>query len=145
MSLPQESSTHLPEVFEIFIGSSRGDSYGAWWDGNAVIYESFGPDFGGCEQIVLTPTRAQWERFWRSVEEIGVWAWAERYRQDDRFEPDQSAGTAAQWSVALAHGARRASSSGSGAGPGSADLDDSDGFAALSAAISRLLGGRSFV
>jgi len=95
--------------------------------------------------MVVIPTRPQWERFWRSVEEIGVWGWAERYRQDDRFEPDESAGTAAQWSVALAHGARRASSSGSGAGPGSADLDDSDGFAALSAAISRLLGGRSFV
>jgi len=145
MTSTDHAGPHLPEVFEIFIGSSRRDSYGAWWDGGVVIYESFGPDFNGCEQLVLTPSRAQWERFWRSVDEIGVWQWETRYRQVGRFEPDGLGGTATQWSVALAHEGRKASSSGNGAGPGSADLDESLDFAALLEAVSRLLGGRSFV
>ncbi len=145
MILPEKAGTFLPDVFEIFIGSSRRDSYGAWWDGGVVIYESFGPDFNSCEQLVLTPSRAQWERFWRSVDEIGVWQWETRYRQVARFEPDGLSGTATQWSVALAHEGRKASSSGNGAGPGSADLDESVDFAALLEAVSRLLGGRSFV
>jgi hypothetical protein len=145
MTFPENAGAHLPEVFEIFIGSSRRDSYGAWWDGHVVIYESFGPDFDGCEQHLLTPSRAQWERFWRSVGQIGVWQWEPRYRQTARFQPDGLTGTATQWSLALAHCGRQTSSSGNGAAPGSSDLDESVAFAALLEAVSRLLGGESFV
>jgi hypothetical protein len=145
MSLPEQSSAHLPELFEIFIGSSRGHSYGACWDRPVVIYESFGPDFEGREQVELAPSRAQWERFWRTMDEIGIWQWAERYEQVSPFEPTELGSAAAQWSVALAHDGRQVCSSGSGAGPGSADLEESAAFDALLEAVSRLLGSRNFV
>ncbi len=145
MSLPEKGTEHLPELFEIFVGSSRGPSYGAWWDGRVVIYESFGAEFRDCEQLLLAPSSAQWQRFWRSMDDLGVWKWDDRYEPGERFEPQEVPGPAVHWSLGLAHCGRRASSSGDGAGPGSVDLDESLAFTAFLSAVTRLLSGQPFV
>lgn len=141
----QVGSEFRPDLLEIFVGNSRTDSYGTWWDGSILIYESFGPNFQGCEQILLAPASAQWRHFWQSVDTLGVWDWDARYEPGRRFEPDDVVRTGVHWSVELEHAGRRVSSSGDGAGPGSVDLDESVPFAVLVEAVSRLLGGRPFI
>ncbi len=145
MSRLESGAEHLPDLFEVFVGSSRDDSYGAWWDGSVVIYESFGPDFRGCEQLLLAPSGAQWQRFWRSMDELEVWQWGNRYDPGTRFEPQAVVRTGVHWSLELAHDGHKASSSGDGAGPGSVDLDESVPFAAFLEAVTRLLGGQRFL
>ena len=145
MDSQEDAGEHLPDLFEIFVGSSRSDSYGAWWDGSVVIYESFGPDFEACQQTLVTPSSTQWQRFWRSMDEVGVWSWDARYEPGEGLEPEPVVGGRAHWSLALAHAGRQAGSSGDGAGPGSLDLDESVAFTAFLEAASRLLGGRPFV
>jgi hypothetical protein len=134
----------LPSAFEVYVGTSRGLSYGAWWDGSRIVYESFGPDYAGWVQESVSPSQAQWRRFWRKLEEIGVWGWKERYEPGERFEPKAVVREGVHWSFTLAHEGREATSSGDDAGPGAVDLDESPAFESFLEAVARLLGDRSF-
>lgn len=138
------ADAELPSAFEVYVGTSRGVSYGAWWDGSRIIYESFGPDYAGWEQDSVSPSQTQWRRFWRKIGEIRVWEWEERYEPGERFEPRTVVREGVHWSFTLAHAGREASSSGDDAGPGAVDLDESSAFASFLEAVSRLLGDRSF-
>lgn len=134
----------LPEAFEVYLGSSQGSSYGVWWDGERLLYERFAAEYRGWEQWAIVPSRAQWRRFWASLDAIGVWAWRARYEPAERFAPGTAARTDVHWSLTLAHAGRQVSSSGESAGPHAADLDEDEAFNAFLEAISRLLGGRPF-
>jgi hypothetical protein len=133
-----------PLSFEVYVGSFDGPSYGAWWDGRRLTYESFDPAYEHRLELRVSPSRAQWRRFWQSVAEIGVWAWAKRYEPGKRFEPSGVVRDGTHWSLTLAYSAREVQSSGDNAGPGAVDLDESRDFARFCRAVSRLLGGCEF-
>lgn len=133
-----------PVVLEIYIGSFKGIAYGVWWDGDKLVYESFEPGYETRRQLLLSPSRAQWRRFWRSMDELGVWEWQSRYDPGERFEPATIIRDGTHWSLTLAHDGRDVESSGDNAGPNGRDLDDSDEFGRLCKALSRLLGGHEF-
>jgi hypothetical protein len=133
-----------PIALEIYHGGFSGPSYGAWWDGEQVVYESFDESYSALEQTRLSPSAAQWEMFWRTVDQLRVWDWAPRYEPGERFEPRGVVRDGVHWSVTLEHAGRRLESSGDGAGPGAIELDESQGFIGLLGALSRLLGGRAF-
>ena len=138
------TSGHEPAAFEIYLGGYGGTSYGTWWTGNEIIYESFAPSYRGLEQTRFSPSAAQWRRFWHAIGQLTVWEWAPRYEPAERFEPQAVVRDGVHWSLTLEYAGRRVESSGDSAGPGPADLDESVIFARFLDALSRLLGGRPF-
>ncbi len=136
--------SELPLAFEVYIGSFSGTAYGVWWDGERLVYESFESGYEGRQQLALSPSQAQWRRFWRSMDQIGIWEWAKRYEPGERYEPESVVRDGTHWSLTLADAGRRVESSGDNAGPGARDLDESRVFDRFCEAVARLVGGREF-
>lgn len=134
----------VPGDLEIYVGNFRGLSYGLWWDGTRLVYESFLDGYNAREQTVLMPSPASWKRFWRTLEEINVWDWENRYEAGTRYEPRGEIRDGTHWSLTVAHEDRRVESSGDSAGPDARDIDESRSFLALAEAVSRLVGDRPF-
>lgn len=128
----------------MYIGSFGGPSYGVWWDGEQLVYESFLPGYEERQQLFLSPSTAQWHRFWRTMDRIDVWNWRSRYGPGERLEPRESTRDGMHWSLTVARNDRSVESSGDSGGPDSVDLDDSEAFTSFSRAVSRLIGGRTF-
>jgi hypothetical protein len=133
-----------PGAFEAYIGGFGGPSYGAWWDGEHLVYESFLRDYSERRQVFLSPSAAQWRRFWRTMDTIDVWSWLGRYGPGERFEPLELIRNGTHWSLTLAYDGSSIESSGEGGGPDSVDLEESERFAVFLEAVSRLIGGRAF-
>jgi len=133
-----------PSSLEVYLGSFNGLSYGVCWEGRALVYESFEPGYQRRQQLLLSPSHAQWRRFWRSMDQIGVWEWADRYEPGARFEPGSVVRDGTHWSLTLAHADSAVESSGDNAGPDTRDLDESRVFARFCEAVTRLVGGREF-
>ena len=133
-----------PLALEVYLGSVNGSSYGVWWDGERLVYESFESGYARRRQLLLVPSQAQWRRFWRTMDQIGVWGWAGRYEPGERFEPESVIRDGTHWSLTLADAGRYVESSGDNAGPDAGDLDEGPVFARFCEALARLLGGRVF-
>jgi hypothetical protein len=138
------ASEVVPGDLEIYVGNFRGSSYGLWWDGAGLVYESFLDGYNAREQTVLTPSVASWKRFWRTLDAIDVWGWENRYEAATRYEPRDEIRDGTHWSLTVAHGDRRVESSGDSAGPDARDIDESRPFLALANAVSRLVGDLPF-
>jgi hypothetical protein len=138
------SDEPTPDVFEVYIGSFSSPSYGLWWDGKQLVYESFVSGYEDRRQVYVVPSRAQWNRFWRTMETIEVWSWKDRYEPGGRFEPKGLIRDGTHWSLSLQHGDHRVESAGDNSGPGPTDLDDGARFDAFAEAVSRLTGGNQF-
>jgi hypothetical protein len=139
---PIENDT--PRFLEVYLGSFSGPSYGVYWEGTTLVYESFESGYQRRQQVLLSPSHAQWRRFWRSMDQLGVWEWAERYEPGDRFEPKSVIRDGTYWSLTLAHADRAVESCGDNAGPDARDLDESRVFAGFCEAVTRLTGGCEF-
>lgn len=135
---------NAPCSFEVYLGSFNGLSYGVSWDGTTLVYETFEPGYQMRQQLLLSPSHAQWRRFWQSMDELGVWEWADRYEPGVRFEPGSVVRDGTHWSLTLANADRAVESSGDNAGPDGRDLDESPAFAHFCEAVARLVGGREF-
>jgi hypothetical protein len=138
------TANSAPIELEVYIGNVATASYGVWWDGEQLVYESFGPGYRDRRQAETTPSPAQWSRFWRTMESIDVWGWKPRYEPGERFEPGDVIRDGTHWSITVACGGRSVVSSGDGAGPDDVDLDASPSFRGLCEALSRLTGGAEF-
>lgn len=133
-----------PDVLEVYIGGFSAASYGLWWDGKQLVYESFVSGYEDRRQVFLDPSRAQWTKFWRTMEEIDVWSWRNRYEGGERFDPRELVRGATHWSVSLQHDGRSVESAGDSSGPGASQDDESEQLEAFTEAISRLTGGYQF-
>ena len=133
-----------PEVLEVYIGSFSSPSYGLWWDGKQLVYESFVSGYEDRRQMFIEPSEAQWARFWRTMDAIEVWSWNNRYEPSKRLEPNGLVRDGTHWSLSMQHADRRVESAGDNSGPGATDLDESVRFDALAEAVSRLTGGYQF-
>jgi hypothetical protein len=133
-----------PRALEVYVGNFGGPSYGIWWDGSRLVYESFLSGYEERRQVALSPSPAQWRRFWQTIDRIDVWAWESRYEPGARFEPVEQIRDGTHWSLTLARGDQSVQSSGDSRGPDSSDLDESGPFGELVGALSRLAGGRPF-
>jgi hypothetical protein len=133
-----------PQVLEVYIGSFSSPSYGLWWDGKQLVYESFVSGYEDRRQVFLSPSSAQWTRFWRTMDAIDVWSWSGRYEPTKRFDPIAQIRDGTHWSLTIHRGEQRVESAGDGSGPGAKDLHDSPRFDAFAEAVSRLTGGYAF-
>jgi hypothetical protein len=133
-----------PVDLEVYVGNFAGASYGVWWDGEHLVYESFAAGYRNRRQAHTIPSSAQWRRFWRTMKEIDVWAWKPHYEPGERYEPADVIRDGTHWSITLAWRSSRVVASGDGAGPDDVDLDASPSFRCLCEAVSRLAGGAEF-
>jgi hypothetical protein len=129
-----------PDVLEIYLGSFSSPSYGLWWDGKQLVYESFVSGYEDRRQVHLVPSGAQWSRFWRTMETIDVWSWNEGYEPGGRLEPKDLIRDGTHWSLSLQFGERRVES----AGDGATDAGSGARFDVFAEAVSRLTGGYQF-
>jgi hypothetical protein len=83
------------------------------------------------ERAEASPSNAQWQRFWNTVERIGVWKWADSFQGEDSED---------HWSLQLAHGDRSLSTGGRSAFPPLAASSPTPQFLTLCGAISQLVG-----
>ena len=132
-----------PDEFEVYIGGFASRSYGLWWDGNRLVYESFRDGYEDREQSHVTPSGAQWARFWSSMDELGVWGWDDRY-EGARGVPTDEIRDGMHWSLSIRLGDRRVASAGDNSGPTGSNHDESRAFAEFAEAVSRLTGGYAF-
>ena len=140
--MPRDRQT--PDVFEVYIGSFSSPSYGVWWDGKQLVYESFVSGYEDRRQTFIEPSAAQWDRFWRTMEAIDVWSWRDRYEARKRFEPAKLVRDGTHWSLSLTYDGRRVESAGESSSVGSTELDDTARFEEFAEAVSRLTGGYAF-
>ncbi len=117
-----------PVTFSAEIGGYFGPSYSVALRGKRIRYRA-SRDGRPLVDELLEPSTADWAAFSASVEAAGIWSWASSY-----CDPGTLDGTS--WSVSLEIEGRRMTSSGSNAFPRT--------FDEVSAAISRLVGGRDF-
>jgi len=139
-----DSRSRTPDVFEVYIGSFGTASYGIWWDGRQLVYESFVNGYEDRRQVYLAPSRTQWARFWQTMDGIDVWGWKDRYEPGGRFEPASLVRDGTHWSVSLQHDGRRVESAGERSMKGSSAFEDSGEFEVFAEAVSRLTGGYRF-
>jgi hypothetical protein len=139
-----ERDRPTPDVFEVYIGSFGAASYGIWWDGKQLVYESFVSGYEDRRQVYVSPSSAQWARFWRTMESIDVWSWKDRYEPGGRFEPKTLIRDGTHWSVSLQHDGRRVESAGERSARGTNKFEASGEFELFADAVSRLTGGYQF-
>jgi hypothetical protein len=115
-----------PDVFRVSLSAFRPENYRVGWSGDRLVYLRLGSQ--ARSKVVLTPSRAAWERFWFTVDRLGVWRWKRRYAGPT----DVTDGLA--WTVALRYRGREVSSRGY--------IDTPPRFDAFTHAVSRLVGNR---
>jgi hypothetical protein len=127
---PEVPALEAPEALEIAV--ARGED---WWRvrlaGAVLVYER-GRGERVLERAEASPRERDWQRFWRTVNRLKLWTWA------DRFEGE---GDGERWRLELSRGSRRLTSSGRSAFPPLASESATPEFLILCAAISKLAGG----
>lgn len=71
---------HHPTTLEISIGGFMGPSYHLKWNGEHLIYRAFEDQMEPNAEFHLTPSKRQWESFWKTLDTIGVWNWQDTFR-----------------------------------------------------------------
>jgi hypothetical protein len=135
----EEPPPKAPTRMRLFIGGFFDKNYELTLENGQLKYRF--AEHGGAERVeeVLCPSAQDWAAFWKSLGEIGVWAWEASYDN-----PSVQDGT--QWGVEIEWGPRRCEIHGSNASPkvpGVRAKRDQP-LPRLLRAISRLAGGRAF-
>jgi hypothetical protein len=117
-------SQYLPEQLKLSVGGSSPPSYRVELRGQSLLYHvrAFDPEEFAVREVdtTVTPSAAQWLRFWKAMDAVDVWHWQPSYANPD-------AGDGRHWGVEIAWGAKTAHSSGHSAYPGGdARSDDAD-------------------
>lgn len=149
----QSPGSYLPTRFTLSIGGFLSPSYSVELRGESLLYRVRGidPDTRSIRETstVVTPSAAEWRRFWRAMDEVDLWRWRSEYAN-----PGVADGT--QWGIEIAFAGRRADSSGSNAYPGglatfpvpsepdSVLPEASEAFRTYLKAVEELLGGERF-
>ena len=149
----QLPSYYLPTEFTLNVGGFFLPSYSVELRGESLLYRirDIDPETHAVRETskVITPSASQWRRFWKAMDEVGLWRWQSEYAN-----PDVADGT--QWGLEVAFGGRRAKSSGSNAYPSDvatspdpsrpdASLPERSGvFEKYLSAVENLLGGKRF-
>ena len=120
-----------PLVTRLSFAFARGPD---WWRvtsaGSGLGYV-YGRDERVLERAEASPSNREWQRFWSTVERIGVWKWADSFRGEGSDE---------HWRLQVAHGDRRLSTGGRSAFPPLAAANPSAQFLTFCGAISQLVG-----
>jgi hypothetical protein len=122
---------HLtPERFELSL--RKGDEQQrVRWGGQRLRFDS--TRASRTNSAAFRPSLREWERFWQTVDRLGVWQWADGFEIGrDANEPN--------WSLVLARSDRRLQTSGFRAYPPLAEGPEvTPVFASFCAAVSRLV------
>ena len=80
--IKKEETDYLPKKMALWIGGF-GDSFNVLLKGKTLEYTNYG--FGGGapkKHKIITPTKEQWRKFWKALDDIKIWQWQARYDVD---------------------------------------------------------------
>jgi hypothetical protein len=125
-----------PQTLKAFIGGFGGPSYGVRFEDSTLYYDAW--DNGEQhEPVEVHPTEADWEAFWRTLDEVGAWDWKEEYETEGVMD-----GTG--WSLEVEYNGRVLETGGSNAYPPDGKMNVSKQFSRFLKAVSKLAGGRKY-
>jgi len=120
-----------PERFELSLRKGN-EQQRVRWDGQRLRFDCIRAS--GSDSAAFRPSLREWERFWQTVDRLGVWRWA------DGFESGRHANEPT-WSLDLARPDQRLQTAGFNAYPPLAEGPEvTPVFASFCAAVSRLVG-----
>jgi len=107
---------YLPQKLTFQIGSLARREW-VEWDGKALRYKVTGLDVDQKQSKTkaVTPSEAQWKKFWASVDGAKAWKWSTRYENEA-----VQGGTS--WGLQMEHGEKKLKSSGRNAYPNDEDV-----------------------
>lgn len=135
-----------PEKLVFYIGGYMGTSYSVEWGRGALQYKCWNDRLGEEEKHRIKPSPEAWERFWGSLDDLGIWSWGGSYQPRGIILDGTS------WSVAISLGDCSVEAHGSNAYPPSSPRakrprevgESGSRFNEFCEAVSELLGGRDF-
>lgn len=69
------------DLFCVSVGGYLDNAYAAYWEDGALYYVYSPPKARTPEvKVELRPSREEWERFWKRMDELGVWNWEQEYK-----------------------------------------------------------------
>jgi len=134
-------STPFPTRFAIQVGGYGGPSYMLRGAGRKLRYEATDSMMWETRVETIAPSHAQWQAFWESLDEIGVWRWRPHY-------PNPGVLDGTSWSVDIAVGDKAVRSHGSNGYPTAdgtlaREPTPTPEFRRFLAAVRALIGGRA--
>jgi hypothetical protein len=146
-------SQYLPTDLKVAIGGAAPPSFRVELRGDSLVYHvrEFDPESFTIHEVerAITPSAAQWARFWKAMDGVDLWHWQPSYTNSD-------AENGTNCSVEIAFGDKKVRSSGRNAYPtgeaepaDAADTESSasegdDLFKTYLRAVEDLLGGARF-
>lgn len=121
-----------PDRFRMYIGGFP-PSCTVEWKTDRLVFSSGVFDQETIAEII--PSEAEWRKFWRALDRIGVWSWKQDYGSSGALD-----GTC--WEVEIEANGRHVRSKGANTFP---DESDEDGvFGRLTAAVQKLIKSDEF-
>ncbi|WP_457637113.1 hypothetical protein [Oceanithermus sp.] len=117
-----------PTRLDLGLGSVDGQR--VYWNGERLVWQRTSAAGDVLEEAELDPGPEAWNRFWRALDELGVWGWQAYY------EPEYPTCGGTQWGAWIEYGGRVLKASGRDAWP--------PGFEGYLAAVRELIGGLPF-
>jgi len=110
-------SAHVPDRFEFFEGHAYMGAEWVKWEYERLVFVKRVADMKGKGSFVetkeeLSPTVEAWQRFWASIDSLGVWQWKPEYSDPKRDGPDGES-----WALVLQTGGKQLKSKGYNAVP----------------------------
>jgi hypothetical protein len=121
----------MPDRFELSLRTGK-EQQRVRWDRQRLMFDCIRAS--GSDSAAFRPSLREWERFWQTVDRLGVWRWADGFGNATHAnEPT--------WSLDLARSDLRLQTSGFRAYPPLAEGPEmTPVFASFCAAVSRLVG-----
>jgi hypothetical protein len=129
----RKRANHLPQEFQFFIGGYMGSSHVVELVAGELRYRRAEHAYKFSAETTHSPSREQWDEFWRALDAIGVWHWAPTYVAAGIVD-----GT--HWNLGLSHAGHVLRSGGSNAYPGDAGCSPASAFGQFLAALRTLTG-----
>lgn len=76
----------VPQKMEVWIGGFLGPSYKVRIDGSEIVYEVYERAYELFSAERLTPSTADWSRFFTHLNGCGFWQWNQIYSNDHNSE-----------------------------------------------------------
>ena len=134
------------EKLTLYIGGYMGTSYSVELKRGALLYKCWADRSGEEEKHRIKPSPEAWTKFWRRLDEVGIWSWSGSYQTSRRILD----GTG--WSVEISVAGRSVEAHGCNAYPPSSPRakrprepgESGSRFNEFCEAVTELLGGHVF-
>ena len=114
-----------------------GPSYHVEWSNGELIYTAMESGYQEEEKVIIAPTPAQWQKFWKVADKINIWSWEADY-------PNPGIMDGTNWSIKIKWCEKYIESMGDNNYPGGNSDEPGPSFNKFLRAVQGLMGGLEF-